>query len=882
MDLGLRTPVTLVVAPAGYGKSMLVSHWAESLEGPCAWVSLDEGDAELGHFLRYVVAAIQKVVPGACEETAELLQSGQLPPGPVLTLTLANELDALDAPVVLVLDDYHRISMESGVHEFVDRLVEHPPEPLRLILTTRRDPPLSLTTLRAASRLTEVRLQDLRFTTPETAEFLATAGKITVAEGALANVQQRIEGWAVGLRLLALALRHVEGPDSFLDELRGDLPQIQEYLLSEVLAAQPPEVRERMLEASILDRFCPELLDALGTPGRGPGLMERVREHQLFTIPLDGRGEWYRYHHLLQDLLNRQLKETASTEEIRALHTRASDWFESRGLVAEAVQHALAAGSEERAAEIVEAHRDAEFTADRWYVVERWLGLLPAALRRNRPGLLLTAAWVDYCRWRMESISPLVERAAELLEGREAEAVMDGEIAFFRGSFQYWMGEGERSRQLLEEALPGIAGSAPRIEGEAELALGVARSMVGEREGAIRALEDRIRRGGLPEGLPLSRVIAGLAFVHLLSGDMPRARRDAQRLADAARRGGLRNTAGWAWYFEACTHLHALELEPAAALFTRAAELRYVLESRTAVDALAGLALTRQLLGQREDADEAAGQLRELAQELGDPEALSVAGSCGSRLALLRGEANPAPPVAGLAGDGPAPGELFLWLEIPELTHARVLVGVGSEASLEEAMEKLTVLRNASEGWRFTGQVIEISVLQALALEKQGRSAEARKALEESLGLARPGGWLRPYVEAGGLMVDMLDGLRGTPEADDVARRVTAALEERDGTTRSDAGAAVAAATPTAQAARPSAAGVRRPLEDLTNRELDILELLAQRLQNKEIADRLSISPQTVNYHLKHVYQKLEVGGRRQAVASAVEKGILGRPSGGA
>jgi LuxR family maltose regulon positive regulatory protein len=361
---------------------------------------------------------------------------------------------------------------------------------------------------------------------------------------------------------------------------------------------------------------------------------------------------------------------------------------------------------------------------------------------------------------------------------------------------------------------------------------------------------------------------------------MPRARRDAQRLADVARRGGLRNTAAWAWYFEACTHLHAFELEPAAALFTRAAELRYVLESRTAVDALAGLALTRQLLGQREEADEAAGQLREFAQELGDPEALSVAGSCGSRLALLRGEASPAPPVAELAGDGPAPGELFLWLEVPALTHARVLVGVGPEASLEEATERLTVLRNASEGWRFTGQLIEISVLQALALEKQGRSAEARKALEESLALARPGGWLRPYVEAGGVMVGMLDGLRGTPEADDVARRVAAALEEREGTTRSEAGVAVAAATPTAQAARPSAAGVRRPLEDLTNRELDILELLAQRLQNKEIADRLSISPQTVNYHLKHVYQKLEVGGRRQAVASAVENGILGPATG--
>ncbi len=261
MDLGLATPVTLVAAPAGYGKSMLVSHWADSLERPCAWVSVDEGDSDLGVFLRYVVAAVQKTVPESCEETDGLLHASHLPPVPVLVHTLANELDALDAPFVLVLDDYHRISMDSGVHGFLDALLQHPPEPLRLVLTTRRDPPLSLMALRAASRLTEVRLRDLQFDGAETAELLASTGKVAVGEDALGNLQQQVEGWAVGLRLVALALRHVDSPDAFLSELRGGLPHTQEYLLREVLAAQPEEVRAAMLRASILDRFCPEILD---------------------------------------------------------------------------------------------------------------------------------------------------------------------------------------------------------------------------------------------------------------------------------------------------------------------------------------------------------------------------------------------------------------------------------------------------------------------------------------------------------------------------------------------------------------------------------------------------------------------------------------------
>ena len=887
LDIGLQTPVTLVAAPAGYGKSTLVSHWAESRAEPCAWVSLDEGDSDLGMFLSYVLAAVQSAVPGACAETAGLLGAAKLPPVAVVARTLANELDDLDAPIVLALDDYHRISGESEVHELLSRLLEHPSPMLRLVITTRRDPPLSLGALRAAGRLTEVRLQDLRFTAPETADLLAATGDVAVGEEALDNLQREIEGWAVGLRLLVLALRHVDDPDSFLRDLRGGLPHTQQYLLREVLAALQPEVREGMLKASILDRFCPKLLDAVCAPEKdsapgglsGAELVHVLQQGHLFTIPLDARGEWFRYHHLLRELLRGLLRENTSTSQRATLHANAGAWFESRGLITDAIEHALAAGEAERAARIVERFRQEEFEADRWRVVERWLALLPVASRQERPVLVMAQGWIDSCHFRLERLPATVERVERLLEGRALEPNLLGELAFFRGSLQFWGGDAARSIPLFEEALLLLAGSGPHVESNTELLLALARCMEGQPEQAIHSLQQRLGRVPPPSGQRLGHLIGGLAFVHLLSGRLIAARTEAQRLQEVGTRSGHSNNQAWAAFLSGCTHLHCHDLPAATRWFGAGAEHLYVIESRLAADMLAGLALTQQLQGQVGEARETIDRLEEYARGQGNAASLAVARSCKSRVSLLQGDSGSAFGRAGPASDSHTPGELLFWLEVPAVTRARMLVATASEASLAKASELLTALRRQCEEFRFTNHVIEVSVLQALALEKQGRVEEARKGLVESVALARPGGWIRPFVEAGPAMAEMLERLRGQDDIGEFVARVLAAFEEASAP-RGPAAPADPEPAP-ARAARTSPVGDRRPLEDLTNRELDILELLSQRLQNKEIAERLSISPQTVNYHLKHIYQKLETSGRRQTVARAVERGILTRPSGG-
>ena len=355
----------------------------------------------------------------------------------------------------------------------------------------------------------------------------------------------------------------------------------------------------------------------------------------------------------------------------------------------------------------------------------------------------------------------------------------------------------------------------------------------------------------------------------------PQAGAQGERLQALTRKIGIPNSDAWASHLLGCLYLHSHELERAARHFAEAVEQPYALHTLGAIDALAGLALSRQLMDQPEEAAEAAGRLEEFARELNEPQYLAVAQSCLARLSLLKGEIAPALEWARSVRGAPAPMAVFLWTEVPWITRARVLIATGTEENLGEATERLAALRQQSEEYRFTGQVIEVSVLQALALERQGRVEEARKALKESAALAQPGGWIRPFVEAGPVMAGMLQRLRGKDPTEDFARRILAVSDNDGAAAPREAAGPTAPKLVPALVARTSPAGERRPLEDLTNRELDILELLAQRLQNKEIAERLSISPQTVNYHLKHIYEKLETSGRRQAVARAVELGIL-------
>jgi LuxR family maltose regulon positive regulatory protein len=443
--------------------------------------------------------------------------------------------------------------------------------------------------------------------------------------------------------------------------------------------------------------------------------------------------------------------------------------------------------------------------------------------------------------------------------------MLSGELAFFRGYFAYFEGQAKRSQQHLETAVSQLSNKRTPFLGEAKLMLGLARCMAGQHELSVRSLEAGIDEVDSADCQLLSRLIASLVFIHLVCGDATRGRVDAQRLQSLVRNSSMRLTEAWGSYMVACTHLQAAELDAAERHFADAVGQRYVLEPMAANDALAGLALTQQLMRQDEEAASTVELLQEFALELNERQQLSAAHSCRARLALLRGDSTSAVQWARSADDPPTPATLFMWLEVPAVTRARVLISAGSDEDLEQAIGLLLEIRHQTEACRFTCHTIEVTVLQSLALAKQGSTEEALGVLAEAVALAEPGGWIRPFIELGPAMAELLGRLQKRNAAAAYVRQILTALREVE------------------QGRRPEPSQSPSPrnqalLEPLTNREAEILELLVQRLRDKEIAERLFVTPTTVNTHLKHIYEKLRVRNRREAVARANDLGILPRP----
>ena len=871
MENACKAPLTLVSAPAGYGKSVLAAQWAERCDTPVAWLSLDESESDLQLFLQYFIASVHTVLPEACPSTEDLLSAPELPPVSVLAGSILNDLDAMDRPCAVVLDDYHRIEISSPVHELIGLMLEHPPRGVHLVLITRRDPPLPLATLLAAGLVTEVRLEELQFTEPETAEFLSNSTTLAIGDDVLARLQRQVEGWAAGLRLTALALRLAADREALVKSLTGGLLQTREYLLHEVLSGLSSEDRECLLTSSILDRFCPRLLEAVcfshessaARTGSGRAFVDMIQRNNLFVAAIDDEGEWFRYHHLFRDLLQRELRNDMRDQELAALHIRASEWFESEGLISEAIDHALAGGNVLGAAETIEQNRRAELDEDRWYVIERWINRLPDEVTQQRPGLLLARAWVALHRFQLIELPPLLDRVTSLLADDDD---LRAELLVLQGSLQFFLGDAESSVRSCEEAAGRLTGERGLIRGHLEMFLNLARSMRGEPVLALRSLEDGLRRAGSAPGIYTSRLMAGIGFISQTSGDLDRVKRGAGRLRTLAAKDGIAYTETIGTYMEAWAHLHAFELDRACRDFARATGRSHILHARTAVDAIAGLALTHQLLQQHGESETALDCLQDFARD--DPLLLSVAESSRARLDLLRGNLSSALEWARSGDLAPQPLELYIWLEVPAITRAKVLIEAGTKESLCNAIDLLEAIRRMADPRHFTNQRIDITVLQSLALEKQGHTGDAVETLREAVDLAAPGGWVRPFIEAGPAMAAMLESLIEESNGVDFIRLVLAAFAGR----APGAAASVAASVSTPV---PSTATRSATHADLTNRELDVLELLAERLRNKEIAARLGVSTHTVNYHLKSIYSKLGVDNRRQAVAAAIQTGLF-------
>jgi LuxR family maltose regulon positive regulatory protein len=697
-----------------------------------------------------------------------------------------------------------------------------------------------------------------------------------VSDSALDNLDLELEGWAVGLRLASLALRRIENADRFLMDLHGGLQQTYEYLLQEVVAGETPEMRDWMLKTAIVDRFCQPLCEVLcAAEGEhqipeldAAKFMETLINNNLFAIPLDARGEWFRYHHVFQLLLQQELENSGHSGDVATLHLKASAWFEGQGLIEQAIRHAVKAKDMVTAAEILERHRRAEQDNDGWRNVERWLAILPAETKARRPELLLAQIWILHYRWQLKDIAPIIAQL-EALTGKETTAPANaGELNLFQGILYFWGGQAKQSEKHLLEARKLTPPSHETSVASIEVYLAVAAYVAGHGKLALQRLSDAARAGIHSSGKVLAEIAMGQSIVHMLSGELSLASQSAQKVRSISRQHAHPYVESWGVYLEASSRFRAHELEAALPLFIRASEQLYGMHVRVAVDVMVGLALTYHMMSRPDDAAEAVRKSLEFARATQDPQQLSVALSGQTRVALARGDVESATHWLHSFHEELFAPSTLMWLEVSCVTQARVLVAIGSPESLLQATELLATLRQASEALHNICQTIGIVVLQSFALHKQGRADEARQVLKEALELACPGRWIQPFIESGPPMADLLRQVVKEDSKADFAVQILERFGE--------------VAKKNEEGVRPGRVGQVRSgqlSEPLTNRELEILGLLAKRLQNKEIAARLFVSPETVKTHLKHLYQKLGVANRHEAAAKAVQ--IVGEKTAG-
>ena len=863
---GIQGPLTLISAPAGFGKTTLLAQWRASSGMPVAWLSLEPEDNEPVRFLSYVITAIQKLDPDMGTTALSLLQSPQpVPPERILAM-LTNELtNREEGDFALVLDDYHAISA-SPIHGSMIFLLEHLPPLMHLVIATRADPPLPLAGLRARGHLTEVRAAELRFTTEEASAFLHTVMGLSLPPRAIDALESRTEGWIAGLQLAALSLQGRADVSSFLAAFSGSHRFVLDYLSEEVLLRQPAQVQSFLLATSILSRLSGPLCDAIREQEGSQAMLERLEQANLFVISLDDERRWYRYHQLFAEVLRGRLQQTEPTL-VPELHRRASRWCEEHALFVEAVQHASASADVGRVAYLIEQHWVS--VASKGYVqtLLGWLNTLPETLMQTRPRLcvvratvLLIANQLDEVPVRLREAEQVLQTYSAVIEASEGQ-LLHGQITVLWQGLAFHSGDLAGSAAFARQALD-LAPPTDLVWRTGLMAAGAHTYLVSGdvTPAAERQVADVVAELGTLGNRPaLMRGMTLLARLHVLQG---RLRQAAATYAEAAQIAPSKEELQFlvsspAYYFGLGDVLREWNnLDEAEEYLRQGMDLIKGTLTVDAVLVLLGYTALARLKQARGEYNLALATLSAFAQ-LGlqrhfFPPLVAQAAAVQAQVELARGNLAEALRWADASGLSTADHDLSYLHEREYLTLARVRLVQGREDPagpfLQDALYLLHRLRESAEAKARMGSTLEILVLCALAFHAQNDRTQALSTLERALQLAGPEGYVRLFVDEGAPMLALLRLAHARGMTPGYVTTLFAATDEHA-----------------------EARLFRSPslVEPLTEREREVLQWLAAGASNREIARRLVLSLGTVKKHVSNICGKLDVQSRTQAVARA-------------
>ncbi len=878
---GLDKKLTLIAAPAGFGKTTLLSEWIPKSPRRVTWLFLDEGDNDPTQFWAYFIASLQELHPDLGANALALIQSPQAPPIKSILAELINDLIVFSDRFASVLDDYHFIDSQP-IHEALSFLIDHLPANVHLVITTREDPALSLARLRARDQLNEIRTRDLQFTQEETGIFLRDVMGLALSEQDVAVLEDRTEGWAVGLQLAGLSMQRQANLKTFIADFSGSHRHILDYLTDEVLQQQPESIRSFLLHTAILDRLSGPLCDALTQRVGSDKTLAHLEAANLFCIPLDEERRWYRYHHLFSDLLRNQLTRS-QPELVPELHRRASRWYEENGYIQAAIEHALQASDLTQAAHLVEQHAMPKLYKGEVAKVLGWFDRLPGSLMQSSPMLCISKAWslaLMHRQRRTEEVEQALQAADAALDLANADVALRNLIAGYTMSIQAFLMKspalnGEKPEKWIE-----IAQKAQQLLPEDEKAIrsvnalniGDGYATLADLPAAERAfkqtLEDGVAGGDFYAAIygPIN-----LILITMIKGQLKNALQLCETNIDQFNHllaGQSFPPIGALYILRGCLLLEENRLAEAEQALTQGLSLvRWTGEFRTHMKGYSALARLRSIQGDWTGMSECIKFLEETR-----PEGALYAQALRHRLSVHDPVANKASLENAHLW---ATQEAVRFSNLPDITGvdpvsethfraylstAHVLTRLATRNpqaySLHDLHNYLARQEKFAEAHELIGWLIEMWIIRALMYQVEGRGGDAYPMIQAALSASAPRGYFRIFLDEGDLLRPLLESIVPRLKDNDLSAFTKRLLQAMPG-----------------ESAKGKTDLANEEL--LSERELEVLGLLAAGQTYKEIGQQLFLSLNTVQFHVKNIYSKLMVNKRVQAIEKAREMKLI-------
>jgi LuxR family maltose regulon positive regulatory protein len=880
LDQVLEKPVALITAPAGFGKTTLLAQWLDRCPLPNAWLQLDEDICEISEFLSGVVAALRQLFPGCLQKTDDLQHAHGTVPLAAWKNALIADLELLeDTPFILALDDYHLVENPS-IDLLLTDVLRYESLPLHLILTARRSPSLSFSRLKVHERVVDIKTVDLRFTDSEAFTYFRHSVTVPLSVDAINQLQEKTEGWATGLALAAISLREEAQPEELITHLDGPNRQVIDYLLDQAFTNQPDEIREFLLQTAIFNQFCAsflyEVVGSKQSEGEFQRLLERIEDTQLFLIPLDTQRSWYRYHHLFRQMLLSRQRFYYHPDQIALYHRRAAAYLIRHGQVDEALGHLIAVADWVGAAQIVEDQFCSMLNTEDYPRIKRSLGHFSEEFIATRPGLLLMQAWMAHLGLRLAQMHLLTTRIQALLDAalQQNEAAESGTpLAGFEiiphGTIQahvwaldsvilYLTNQGSQAVPLSRKAIAMMPETWLFARGNAMIYLGLSMFMEGQYHQTVEMFTQAYTSMPNQGTTYAARLLFCLAVCHLLQGELELCRQTAEILVRNSLAFNLLLNLGWGYYLLGRVYQEWNQLELAAMYFKLEIDQGFTSNLFCSVESIAGYVFMLEVLGRHAIAQQSLDSLQELFSEqiAATPQPVMALTAWlklqdGNRVEARRWAESFYTPVANQA---------IVWYHIPHIYKVKILMDTGGPETSPVVDQLLDEIQELAERTHNNFTLLRVLSMRALWLARKGENAAAQQTLERALRLGRPGGFIQAFVIRGQELLELLRAissqLKNEPDLDEYIDSIIVAFSMQFDPHQ----------------APPDLKEIKTLL---TERELEVLNLLAERLSINEISARLYISPSTVQQHTHHIYRKLNAANKRQAVARAIELSIL-------